>query len=169
MDRNDFIEKVVGGILGAIAIAAAVAELIIGGYSPQGLAGAIKDISSTFIVIILLIAFANEHKKAKGLRGSIEHAMSTLERGYSPLIRKATASETSGEAKKNKLEKTIRYEIAADTSVLFNNHSNNYTPFFDIAVDAPDKIAFYVRQKFFGVNNDGLLTQKESVTRFLYT
>lgn len=115
MERNDFIEKVFGGILGSIAIIAIVVEMILGDFSPEAICGGIKDIASTAIVIILLIAFANEHRKTKGLCGSIEHAMTKLEKGYSPLIRQATASETSGEAKKNKLNR-----IFAATLVKYN-------------------------------------------------
>lgn len=161
MEKNDFIEKVFGGILGSIAIIAIVVEMILGDFSPEAICGGIKDIASTAIVIILLIAFANEHRKTKGLRGSIEHAMTKLEKGYSPLIRQATASETSGEAKKNKLNRIIRYEIAADTNVLFNTHSDNYAPFFDITIDTPDKIEFYIRKKFFGVNKDDIFDAKK--------
>ena len=57
-------------------------------------------------------------------------------------------------SKENKLKSIIRDEIAADTNVLFNTHSNNYAPFFDVAIDTPDKIEFYIRQKFFRVNNN---------------
>ena len=47
MDRNDFIEKVIGGILGAIAIIAAIVEMIMGNFSAESIVAAIKDISGT--------------------------------------------------------------------------------------------------------------------------
>ncbi len=169
MEKNDFIEKVIGGVLGAIAIIATVIELVLTGYSPEGVAGMVKDIASTFIVVILLVAFANEHKKTKDLRGSIESEMTKLENGYFPLIREVKALETSPEAKKNKLEKVIRYEIATDTNVLFGKKSGLYSPFYDIELNSPNKIEFYVRQKFFGSKEDDIFdAEKISEKIFMY-
>ena len=150
MDRNEFIEKVIGGFLGGIAIIASIAEMVLGEFSVESIVAATKDIAGTAIVIILWVSFVNEHKKTKGIRGSIECAMTQLENGYAPLIREAVASESSSEAKKAKLSKTVRYEIASKSDALFSNQCNNYCPFFDIDLDAPTEIYFYIRKKFFG-------------------
>lgn len=150
MDKNDYIEKVLGGILGGIAIIAAFVEVILSGFSVDAIIAAIKDIAGTAVVLIVLVAFVNEHKKAKGIRGSIEKAMEQLEGGYSPLIREAIANESAGDKKKAKLEKTVRYEIAVNTDALFATQCNNYCPFFDIDLDAPSSVDFYIRKKFFG-------------------
>lgn len=149
MDRNDYIEKVIGGILGGIAIIAAFVEAAMAGFSVDAIVSAVKDIAGTAVVLILLVAFINEHKKAKGIRGSIERAMEKLEGGYSPLIREAFATETAGDAKKAKLERTVRYEIAVNTDALFATQCNNYCPFFDVDLDAPTSVDFYIRKKFF--------------------
>ena len=66
------------------------------------------------------------------------------------MIREAVASESSGDAKKAKLEKTVRYEIAVKTDALFGTQCGNYAPFFDIDLDSPKEVRFYIRKKFFG-------------------
>ncbi len=154
MDRNDFIEKGIGGVLGAIAIIAAVIEMVLGGFSAESIVAAVKDVAGTAVVIVVLIAFANEHKKAKGIRSSIESAMLQLEKGYFHMIREAVAAETSGEAKKAKLERTVRYEIAVNTDALFGAQCKNYAPFFDVSLEAPTEVCFYIRKKFFGEKPD---------------
>lgn len=154
MDRNDFIERVIGGILGAITIIAAIIEMVLGGFSAESVVAAIKEISGTAIVIFLLFSFVNEHKKAKGVRGSIENAMMQLEHGYAPLIREATVSNHANENKKAKLDRIVRYEIAVKTDALFGTQCNNFCPFFDIDLDSPTNISFYIRKKFFGESFD---------------
>ena len=56
MEHLDLKEKIWGGIFGLIAIAAAIAEMIVSGISSESVFGAIKDISGTLIVVVLLIA-----------------------------------------------------------------------------------------------------------------
>lgn len=161
MERNDFIEKIIGGVLGAVAIAAAVVEMLLDGLSAAGIVAAVKDISGTAVVIVLLISFINEHKKAKGIRGSIEAAMVQLENGYAPMIREAVASDHSGEAKKSKLERTVRYEIAVKTDALFGTQCNNFCPFFDIDLVSPTNVSFYIRKKFFGEKQEAPFAAKD--------
>ena len=55
MDRNDYIEKVIGGILGGIAIIAAFVEAAMAGFSVDAIVSAVKDIAGTAVVLILLV------------------------------------------------------------------------------------------------------------------
>lgn len=56
-DNIDVLEKIGGGILGVVAIGAAIAELVLGGVDAASIAGTIKDVSGTAIVVVLLGAF----------------------------------------------------------------------------------------------------------------
>lgn len=57
MDKLDFKEKFWGGIFGIVSIAAAIAEMFVGGICTESVVGAIKDVSGTLIVVVLLITF----------------------------------------------------------------------------------------------------------------
>jgi hypothetical protein len=56
MDNFDIKEKLWGGIFGLIAILAAVAEMFLNGLSTASILGAVKDVSGTLVVVVLLIA-----------------------------------------------------------------------------------------------------------------
>ena len=60
MERNDFIEKIIGGIFALIAIIAAAAEMIIGGFSVEAIVGGIKDIFGTLVVVVLFFTVVQE-------------------------------------------------------------------------------------------------------------
>jgi len=146
----DIIDKVLGGIFGIIAIVAAIVEMILGGFTAEAIVEAIKDIAGTAIVVVLLVTFVkNLPKNAKNVRESIEIEMTRIEKSYSPLIRKVEVKETDNDAKKNKLGKTIRYEIADNVNVLFNVKSS-FHRFFDIQAERPTEIKFAIRKAFFG-------------------
>lgn len=55
MDPLDLKEKIWGGIFGVIAILAALGEMIANGISAVTVLGAVKDISGTLVVVVLLI------------------------------------------------------------------------------------------------------------------
>ena len=56
MDNFDLKEKVYGGIFGVISIIAAIAEMFVNGISVSSILGAIKDVSGTLVVVVLLVA-----------------------------------------------------------------------------------------------------------------
>ena len=144
------IDKVLGGIFGIIAILAALFEMILGGFTIDAIVSGIKDISGTAIVVVLLIAFINRiPKPIHNIRESIESEMEKVEKSYAPLIRKAVVKETDNDAKKSKLGKTIRYEIAKDVDALFGKEST-YIRFFDTQAENPTEIKFAIRKTFFG-------------------
>lgn len=147
-------EKVLSFVFGIIAVVAALIEMVLGEFSVDSIVAAIKDISGTAVIIILFVAFFSQNKKSKGIRGSIESAMISIEESYFPLIREATVTEKSTESRKNKLNKVIRYEIASDIKALFGTQCNNYAPFFDINAEKPTHIEFYIRKKFFSETSE---------------
>ncbi len=153
--EKDRAETLFGVLFGVIVVAAVCIEMAMDGFSAASVVSAVKDVASTAIVFIALLVFINEHRKASGFRGSVESKMKEIEKAYAPLIRQAEASETSGETKKAKLERVIRYEIASNTNALFGTKGMNYSAFFDINAEAPEKIEFYIRRKFFGDMEEG--------------
>lgn len=154
MDKNDKREIIFGGFFGIVVVIAATLEMVFNGISLSGIFGAIKDIAGTLVVFVVLFAYISEHKKVKGIRGSIESGMKEIEKKYSPLIREEVTTETSNEAKKTKLEKVIRYEIAKDCDAIYGKQCKSYAPFFEISVDDSDKVEFYIRKKFFSEEDD---------------
>ena len=151
MDRNDFIEKIVGGILGAIAIVAAIGEMILDGFTAESIVAAIKDISGTLIVVVLLVAFVKSlPKKPKNFREQFEADMSEIEQAYAPLIVKYVPKDTAKESAKAKNEKTIRYDILSSVDALFGKEQADHLRLFELNAEKPEKMCFYVREKFFG-------------------
>ena len=151
MDRNDFIEKVIGGILGAVAIIAAIVEMILGGFSAESIVAAIKDIAGTLIVVVLLVAFVKSlPKKPKNFREQFEADMSEIEQAYAPLIVKYVPKDTAKESAKAKNEKTIRYDILSSVDALFGKEQADHLRLFELNAEKPEKMCFYVREKFFG-------------------
>lgn len=151
MDKNDKREMVFGVVFGLVVVIATILEMIFNGITPGGVFGAIKDIAGTLVVFVVLFAYISEHKKVKGLRGSIESRMKEIEKKYNPLIREAVSTENSSDAKRAKLEKVIRYEIAKDSDAIYRKqYEQQYVTFFDINTDKPDKVEFYIRKLFFG-------------------
>ena len=151
MDRNDFIEKVIGGILGAVAIIGAIVEMILGGFSAESIVAAIKDISGTLIVVVLLVAFVKSlPKKPKNFREQFEADMSEIEQAYAPLIVKYVPKDTAKESAKAKNEKTIRYDILSSVDALFGKEQADHLRLFELNAEKPEKMCFYVREKFFG-------------------
>lgn len=69
MDTLDFKEKIWGGIFGVVAILAALGEMIVNGISVTSVLAAVKDISGTLVVVVLLVAvvkslFPKKYKKS---------------------------------------------------------------------------------------------------------
>ena len=90
MDKMERDEKLWGGILGIIAILAAIAEMFINGPDAASFVGAVKDVSGTLIVVILLVAFLkNLPRKPKDLTEILEKAVEDWGLDNAPLIFKA--------------------------------------------------------------------------------
>lgn len=83
MDRKDKIEIYFGGIMGVLAIIAAIIEHSTG----SNLFGGIKDVSSTLVVVAIL--FASIKFPAFGLKSKLEEAIEDWGLENAPLILKA--------------------------------------------------------------------------------
>ncbi len=86
-DDFDVLEKIGGGLLGVLAIGAAIAELILGGIDAASIAGTIKDVAGTAIVVVLLGAFLRRiPKKPKNIAEILEKAVENWGNDNVPLI-----------------------------------------------------------------------------------
>ncbi|MBD5519917.1 MAG: hypothetical protein HDR03_01590 [Lachnospiraceae bacterium] len=90
MDKMDFQEKLWGGIFGIIAIVAAIGEAVAGGLSVSSVFGAIKDVSGTLIVVVLLVTFVKQlPRKPKNIVEKLEKRVEDWGMANAPLIFKA--------------------------------------------------------------------------------
>lgn len=148
MDRN---EKVWGGIFGIIAIIAAIAEIFINGVDAASIVGAIKDVSSTLVVVVLLVAFLKSlPQKPKNFREVFEKNMNEIEQAYAPMIVKYVPKDTAKDSSKVKNETVIRYDILSSVDALFGKEQADHLRLFELNAEKPEKMCFYVREKFFG-------------------
>lgn len=151
MDKMDRDEKLWGGIFGIIAIVAAIAEVFVNGVDMASIVGAVKDISGTLVVVVLLVAFIKSlPKKPKNFREQFEADMGEIEQAYAPLIVKYVPKDTAKESSKAKNEKTIRYDILSSVDALFGKEQADHLRLFELNAERPEKMCFYVREKFFG-------------------
>lgn len=151
MDKMDRDEKLWGGIFGIIAIVAAIAEMFINGIDTASVVGAIKDVSGTLVVVVLLVAFIKSlPKKPKNFRELFEADMNEIEQAYAPLIVKYVPKDTAKDSAKAKNEKTIRYDILSSVDALFGKEQADHLRLFELNAEKPEKMCFYVREKFFG-------------------
>ncbi len=153
MDRNEFIENYLGGIFAVIAAAAAVMEMILGGFSVESIVACIKDLFGMMAVVIIFFFVVKSEWPIKSFRKKLEKAMEGVEESYSPLIREHVANEgNASDVAVN--QKFIRYDLARKVSSLFGDQCNDYMRFFELKATDPDKITFFARQKFFGESFD---------------
>ena len=154
MDRNDFIEKIIGGAFAVIAVIAAVAEVFINGVSTATVIAGIKDVFGTLSVVILFFAVVKDRIPSRNFRKAFDNAMISVCEKYKPLIRKEELKSNvlDTDSKKNKaakLEKNICYTMADNINVIFGINCNNYQRFMEIENKETTVIKLLVRKTFF--------------------
>lgn len=150
-EKFDAFEKIGGGLLGVIAIGATIAELLLGGINAASVAGAIKDIAGTLIVVMVLLAALRQlvPKKAKDFKGVFDNEMDKVLLKYKPLIEKDTS-------------KNGRYNIADKMDVLYNNSTANFHMLFDF--DYKNELTFVVSKTLFmGKSKDDFSPMQKSI------
>lgn len=151
MDKMERDEKLWGGILGIVSILAAIAEMLINGIDAASVAGTIKDISGTLVVVVLLVAFLKSLPKTpQNFRELFEADMNEIEQAYAPLIVKYVPKDTARESVKSKSENVIRYDILSSVDALFGKEQTDHLRLFELNAEKPEKMYFYIREKFFG-------------------
>ena len=87
MNKEEFQEKFWGGIFGIIAIAAAIGEAFANGISLSTILGAVKDISGTLVVVVLLVTFIKQlPRKLKNTSEILEQNVEKWGSDNAPLI-----------------------------------------------------------------------------------
>ncbi|MBR2455133.1 MAG: hypothetical protein IKB36_03680 [Clostridia bacterium] len=119
MKKIEF-ETLWGGIFGVIAVIATIIEMALNGFSGADIAGAIKDISGTIIVIMLLFVAIRQllPKKAKNFNEAFKFEMEKVENKYSPLI------------VKNENKENV-WDVASKLSAIYDNDTGAYHTFFE--------------------------------------
>lgn len=120
MRKIDF-DTLWSGILGIIAVIAAVAELILNGISAATVAAAIKDIAGTLaVVMVLFVAIRhNLRKEPQNFDEVFTSGMEMVANKYAPLIQKQS-------------EGKHRYFLASKLSAINDNTPGAYHKFFDL-------------------------------------
>ena len=163
MEKLDLKEKLWGGIFGVVAILAAFFEMYSSGVSTTSIAGAVKDIAGTMVVVVLLITVMRQYlpKKSNNIIEAFHEAMEPVLARYSPLIKKDlndengknTESEDGIKRNENKIKKSdvkngLRYYLASYLSAIHDNTPGKYNVFFDFDMKKSE-IEFYVTKTVF--------------------
>jgi hypothetical protein len=134
MNKLDLKEKLLGGLFGLVAIGAAITEMFVNGLTLSTFIGAIKDVSGTMVVVVLLLTVIKHYlpKKANNINQAFEMEMQPIIKKYSPLIVKDGISSSSENFKVDKNgDSTVRYNIASYLSAIYDNAPGEYHTFFD--------------------------------------
>ncbi len=129
-------ETVIGGVFGLVAIIAIICEMNISNFDNASIAGGIKDIFSTLIVVVLLAKILKDFLKKSDFRSCFDSSMEQLCVKYKPLISKEIAPQKQetdvAKSKIKHLENFICYEIANNVNVLFGNKKEGTHRFLEI-------------------------------------
>ncbi|MBR5479496.1 MAG: hypothetical protein IKU84_04905 [Clostridia bacterium] len=156
MERNDFIENIIGGAFAIVAVGAAIAEMFVNGVSTETFVACIKDVFGSLAIVVLFIAIVKDQIPSTNFKKMFDISMKSKIKKYGALIEKEvlsneqqTINTKSTIAKKNKLEKVICYKMAGDINVLFGSPCNNYQRFLEIQVEQTTVVKFLIRKTFF--------------------
>ena len=151
MDKMDRVEKLWGSVFGIVAIVAAIVEMFINGVDAASVVGAIKDVSGTLVVVLVLVVFLKSlPKKPKNFREQFEKEMGEIEQSYAPLVIEYVPKDTAKDSYKAKNATVIRYDILSSVDALFGKEQADHLRLFELNAEQPERVSFYVREKFFG-------------------
>ncbi len=142
-NEYDYFEKVGGGILGAVAIVSAILEMVFNGISAATVMAAIKDISGTLIVVMVLLVALKKlfPKKQRGFTSVFQDEMEPIVEKYSPIIKQVESEK-------------IEFLIADNLACLYGEKEGTYHRFF-VFSENDNSITFKVSKTvFFGRTPD---------------
>ena len=115
----DNFEKIGGGILGAIAIVSAILEMIFNGISAATVTAAVKDVSGTLIVVMVLLVALKKlfPKKQHGFSAIFDCEMAELAKKYDPMIKRVDSEK-------------IEFHIADNLGCLYGVNEGAYHRLF---------------------------------------
>ncbi len=135
VEKQDFIEKILGGIFAVIAVLAAIAEVVINGVSAATVAAGIKDVFSTLVVIVLFFAVIKDSipKHYTDYKKAFDDTMKELVIKYNPILTKDN-------------DNNYRYNINSNLAYICGEKSGNQRTFFDYTEDS---LTFSVKKEIF--------------------
>ena len=135
VEKQDFIEKILGGIFAVIAVLAAIAEVVINGISAATVAAGIKDVFSTLVVIVLFFAVIKDSipKHYTDYKKAFDDTMKELVVKYNPILTRDDTNDS-------------RYNINSNLSCICGEKSGTPRTFFDYTEDS---LTFSVRKEIF--------------------
>lgn len=139
----DNFEKIGGGILGAVAIISAILEMIFNGISASSVVAAIKDVSGTLIVVMVLLVALKKlfPKKQQGFSNVFKQEMESIIEKYNPIIKEVESDK-------------IEYHIADNLSCLYGEKEGVYHRLFAFS-EGDNSITFKTSKTvFFGRTSD---------------
>lgn len=139
----DSFEKIGGGILGAIAIVSAILEMIFNGISAATIMAAIKDVSGTLIVVMVLLAALKKlfPKKQMDFSAAFLDEMEAVLKKYNPILKPVDSEK-------------IEYHIADNLACLYGGKEGSYHRLFAFS-ENEQSITFKVSKTvFFGRTSD---------------
>lgn len=118
-------ETLWGGIFGGVAIIAAILSLVLGEINASTIAGCVKDIAGTLIVVIVLFVAIKQllPKKAGDFNGVFEAEMKKLITKYDPLISRDEEYFSKGK---------IMYRIVPNFDSIFGEKPQNPVKLFEL-------------------------------------
>lgn len=140
------VEKFWGGILGAVAIIAAILSLVLGDINASAIAGCVKDVAGTLITVILLFVAIKKllPKKPGDFDGVFELEMEKIIAKYDPLISRDEDYLSKGK---------IMYRIVPNFDAIFGEEPQNPVKLFEF--DEKHNLKFSVTKTIFvGRNKD---------------
>ena len=119
-DKIEF-ETLWSGILGIVAVIAAIVEMVLGGIDAVSIAAAVKDIAGTLAVIMVLLVAIKQlvHKEPKNFDETFTAEMEIVSNKYAPLLQKQDGGKH-------------RYFMASKLSAINDNTPGAYHKFFDL-------------------------------------
>lgn len=119
-DKIEF-ETLWSGVLGIVAVIAALVEMILGGIDAVSIAAAVKDIAGTLAVIMVLLVAIRQlvHKEPKNFDEVFTAEMEMVSNKYAPLLQKQDGG-------------MHRYFMASKLSAINDNTPGAYHKFFDL-------------------------------------
>ena len=150
---NDAVEKIIGGIFGAIAIIAIVIEMALDGFDSAAIVGGIKDIAGTAITIVMLIVAVNalrpKEETLTGFKAVFDNEMKIILKKYSPILVYCGVEEGNSYAGMD------RYNIANRLDGISTNDPGSNNKLFRIK-EGVDEITFSVSETVFPDRREGV-------------
>ncbi len=121
MDRNDFIEKIIGGAFAVVAVVAATAEVFINGISTATVVAGIKDVFGTLAVVVLFFAVVKDRMPKRKFEERLMSALETWTNENSNMIIRKP---------ENDIGKYYSLDMKTDVADFYNNSVHKKTGLF---------------------------------------